>query len=91
MDFIEKVELIKTILKNNGYQDIANDIAEGQMSGGTLGEIFMIVCSKLLWIKQKNKVVYKVIELDAEMLLDYAAGIGYHIIAKNNSKYENGI
>jgi len=43
MNFFKKIESIKAILKTEGYLDIANDILEGQLSGGTGGEV-LIIC-----------------------------------------------
>jgi urease accessory protein UreE len=42
----------------------------------TGGEVLIMVCSKLLGIKQRNKEVYSVIKSDAEELIAYANAIG---------------
>lgn len=76
MDFFNKIELIKDILNRNGYKDVAAIILDAQLSGGTGGEVLIMVCSKLLTIKQRNKEIYSLIKSDAEELIAYAKSIG---------------
>jgi len=64
-------------LELSGFQVIKDDIHEGQLSGGTSGEIFSIVLSKLLEIKRSNKEVYQLVEIEIEEFIRYAKSINY--------------
>lgn len=68
MDFFNKTELIKKTLNQNNYKNISESILDAQLSGGTRGEVLLIVCSKLLDIKKANSKAYLLIKENAEEL-----------------------
>jgi hypothetical protein len=45
--FFDQIELIKSLLRQHGYEVIANDILEQQLAGGTGGEVLIMVCQGL--------------------------------------------
>ena len=68
MNWYNTLKDIYSKLNNNGYSSLANDIHEGQLSGGTSGEIFDIIISKLLKVKRDNSDEYFVIKDEVETL-----------------------
>lgn len=64
-------------LELSGYNKIKEDLHEGKLSGGTGGEIFSIVLTKLIDIKRHNPDVFRVIEKEIEEFIRYAKSINY--------------
>ncbi|MEO5600199.1 MAG: hypothetical protein ABIR06_04655 [Cyclobacteriaceae bacterium] len=62
-----------------GYSEISTDIHEGQLSGGTGGEIFDIIISKLIAIKTNKPHVYIIIKVEIDSIIEYGKSIGYLI------------
>jgi DNA repair protein RadC len=75
MNFLEKIELIKSKLTKVGESKLVEEILDLQLSGGTGGEVLISVCSKLLEIKRTNK-HYQLIKKETEELIQYANSIG---------------
>lgn len=81
MNYIQKIEEIKTNLRDANYNLLADDILEQQLSAGTGGEVLMMVCSKLLGLKEKDSVAYSKVKIQTEELLNYANSLGMYPIA----------
>ena len=64
-------------LNTNGFPHISKELHEEQMQGGTGGETFDLVLSKLLSIKKGQPEVYAVIQLETEWMIAYAKTINY--------------
>lgn len=64
-------------LEVSGFNAIKVDIHEGQLSGGTGGEIFSIVLTKLIDIKRHHPDAFCVIENEVEEFIRYAKSINY--------------
>jgi len=76
MNFLEKISLIKAKLSNAGFQYLANEITELQLSGGTGGEVLYMVCGKLMEIKKSTEEAFDFIESESIELIDYANSLG---------------
>ncbi|MEM8939929.1 MAG: hypothetical protein AAGC64_11330 [Bacteroidota bacterium] len=48
MDFLEKIEAIKKKFREIGREDLADQLLDRQLSGGTGGEVLALVCARLL-------------------------------------------
>jgi len=77
MDFLSKIENIKKLLAENKYEDYCQEILNLQLSGGTGGEVFVSVCSKLLELKKQDIKAFELVKKDAEELIAYAKSIDY--------------
>ena len=77
MNWHNTLRSIYSKLDANGLSDISRNIYEGQLSGGTAGEIFDIVLTKLISIKNNEPNVYKVIKPEIDSLINYGKSIGY--------------
>lgn len=75
MDFYKEIEAIKELLNKHGYHDVVAIILDAQLSGGTGAEVLIIVCPKLLGLKQQNAEAYYLIEDRASRLIAYANSI----------------
>ena len=78
MRFLDKIENIKAELINTGNTNIAEDILELQLSGGTGGEVLGLVCSKLIELKHMQSGIYDLISQPAEELMEYSKSLGMH-------------
>lgn len=78
MEFFEEIESIKKLLRQDGYGYLADDILDRQLSGGTGGEVLILVCSRLLGIKEIYPKAYKTIALKADGLIDYCRSTGLY-------------
>lgn len=77
MDYLICIENIKNKLKNGGYNQYYNDIVKAHLRAGTPGEILSSVCFEILEIRNKNTLVFEVINEEANALLNYAKYLGY--------------
>ena len=71
---------MKTIYQNldaNGFNHLSKEILEEQLTGGTGGEIFTLVMSKLISIKDHQPEVYALIKDETDWMIAYAKTIGY--------------
>ncbi|SHI38520.1 hypothetical protein [Pseudozobellia thermophila] len=64
-------------LEASGYKGIKEDIHEGQLSGGTGGEFFSIVLTKLIEIKKNQPIVYCLLKKEVDEFIAYAKSINY--------------
>jgi len=78
MNYLEKIEIIKSKLKEINYESIADRILELQLSGGTGGEVLISVCSELLRIRREEYKTFEYIESEANELIKYANSIGLY-------------
>lgn len=76
MDYLEKIELIKKKLVAGNRHDLADEILERQLSGGTGGEVLISVCGRLLSIRKEDKSIFELIKEESESLIKYANSIG---------------
>jgi hypothetical protein len=74
--FFDRMELIKSLLRQGGYGYVADDLLEQQLSGGTGGEVLMLVCARLLGIKQTDPEAYAVVAYEADELIAYCRQTG---------------
>jgi len=77
MNWHKTLQVIYSKLESNGFSDVAHEIHEGQLSGGTAGEIFDIVVTILISIKNNQTDVYEIIKSEVDSLIDYGKSIGY--------------
>jgi hypothetical protein len=77
MNWHNTLRSIYSKLDANGFHEISRDIYQGQLSGGTGGEIFDIVITKLISIKNNEPNVYEIIKTETDSLIDYGKSIGY--------------
>jgi hypothetical protein len=75
MSWIEILEAINEKLGTHGFMHISKEIEDEQLKGGTGGEIFSLVLSKLISIKKHQPEVYAVIQLETEWMIAYAKTI----------------
>lgn len=78
MNYLETIQQIRTTLSVNGYENISNDVLEQQLSGGTGGEVLIMVCSFLLGLKERNSNAYEKIEGLVLPLIRYANSLGLY-------------
>jgi hypothetical protein len=77
MDWHQMLKKIYIKLERAGFPQIAGEIHDAQLSGGTAGEIFDIVLTTLRQLKSENPKAYQVIEGEADELFAFARSIGY--------------
>ncbi|MEM6602268.1 MAG: hypothetical protein AAF649_12885, partial [Verrucomicrobiota bacterium] len=58
-------------------EDLAEQLLDLQLSGGTGGEVLTSVCARLLKFELAESDVYKEIKGEASELIGYANSIGY--------------
>ena len=75
MNFLEAIEKIKSKLKQNQNETLAQDILNLQLSAGTGGEVLMSICSKLLELKRADSRAYELIKAEADELIDYSKSL----------------
>jgi hypothetical protein len=75
-NIFEQITLIKTLMEQAGYKALADDILDQQLCGGTAGEVLMLVCARLLGVKEKYTNAYSVVESEANSLIKYCRSIG---------------
>jgi hypothetical protein len=71
---------LKTVyrkLEENGYGAIADHLHQEQLKGGTGGEIFGIVLTELLSIRDTRPEIHKLIETEVNSFIQFAKSIGY--------------
>lgn len=84
MNWHKKLKEIYNKLEEEGYYSIKREIYEGQISGGTAGEIFSIVLDKLINLKQTNHQAHEKIKSEIEEFIEYAKSINY--LPKNEDR-----
>lgn len=77
MNLLNDIEDIKKKLNEAGYDNLSNDILNAQISGGTPGEVLILVCSEILEIKKKNYKAYLTAQIEMDKLVDYAKSLNY--------------
>ena len=77
MDWATNITSIYEILKKNGLQHVAFEIGEEHVKGGTPGEMFILLVSKLMDIKECRPEVYALIKEETEWMIAYARKIDY--------------
>lgn len=77
MNWYNTLKDIYQKLEDAGYPEIKKDIHEGQLSGGTGGEIFLIVLTKLIELKRNNPKVYVIVKKEIDELIIYGKSINY--------------
>jgi hypothetical protein len=77
MNWIEILNKIYKKLEEKELTDIKSEIFEAQLSGGTGGEIFLLVTSTLIKIKNEKPHVYSLIKDEADSIINYGKEIGY--------------
>lgn len=77
MDWHRTLQVIYSKLESNGFSDVADDIHEGQLRGGTGGEIFDIVITILNSLRNNRPDAYQIIKPEIDTLIHYAKSIGY--------------
>ncbi len=77
MNWHNKLDKIYNKLEEEGYSSIKREIHEGQISGGTAGEIFSIVLDKLMNLEHTHHKAYEKIKDEIEEFIIYAKSIDY--------------
>jgi hypothetical protein len=77
MNWIKELDIIYKKLEMNGFDKEMNELADSQLSGGTGGEIFLLVTKRLIGIKKETPEVYSVIKNEVDNILEYGVEIGY--------------
>ena len=77
MNWHEALEEIYAKLESHGYEEMSVRIRTRELEGGTGGEIFDIVLSELLSIKETRHEVYDLIKPEVDSFIDFAKTIGY--------------
>ena len=77
MNWITTLEDIYQRLEGKGFTHVSKEIKEEELKGGTGGEIFTLVLSKLMSIKDDQPEVYAVIQDETDWMIAYARTIGY--------------
>lgn len=72
MEFIETVEQIKSKYREAGHEDLATQVNECLMQGGTFGERFLILAEWLKILKVKDFEKYSLAYGASELILDGA-------------------
>jgi hypothetical protein len=80
MNFLDVIERVKSKLKEIQQEEVAQEILDLQLAGGTGGEVLISVCSKLLDLKRNRFEVYQFIEKEAKDLIEYARSIDLYPI-----------
>lgn len=75
MNWIENLNNIYNTLNKYDLTTFTNELKEAQYSGGTGGEIFLIIATKLK--EWKTEEVYPLIRSDADKIIEYGKSIGY--------------
>ena len=73
----ERLENIYAILNENGFKHLIDQMIEEHGIGGTAGEIFSIACTWLAKIRNRRPDVYKLINKDADIILNEGVTIKY--------------
>ncbi len=77
MNWIDELNKIYWILEEKNLLKIKENIQDAQLSGGTGGEILMLVCDALIKIRREQPDIYVYIEKEADKLIVYEKEIGY--------------
>jgi len=77
MDWRIELNKIYTVLEENNLKQLLQELQEAQLIGGTGGEIFMIMSSKLIEIKKTNPTTYSLIKTEADKIINYGIEIKY--------------
>lgn len=72
MDFIKTVEQIKSKYREAGYEELAIEVNQCLMQGGTFGERFLILADWLKRLKVKDFEKYNLAYEESELILDGA-------------------
>ncbi len=76
MEVFERIKCINELLGQSGYGFLANIIVEELLAGGTDGERLILVCGRLLAMKEKYPDVYRLIGHEANGVIKYCRDIG---------------
>ena len=77
MNWTEQLNVIYEKLEENGFDEIKQELFDTQLSGGTGGEIFLLITNYLIKIKKERLHVYLVIREEVDSILEYGVKIGY--------------
>ena len=77
MNWVEVITLIYETLRAKGYRDIVYEIGEEHVKGGTPGEMFILIVTKLMSIKNTRPDVYALIKEETEWMIKYAQILNY--------------
>ena len=77
MDWVTIIKSIYQRLETNGFRDTSKEIQHEQLKGGTPGEMFTLVVSKLIDIKDQQPEIYAVIKEETDWMILYAKKINY--------------
>lgn len=77
MNWHRTLQEIYSKLELNGLGEVSREIKDEQLQGGTGGEIFGLVMTKLIQIKNKRPRIYSVIAQEVDALIEYGKSIGY--------------
>ncbi len=72
MDFIETVEQIKSKYREAGQEELATEVNQCLMRGGTFGERFLILADWLKRLKVTNFEKYNLAYEESELIIDGA-------------------
>jgi hypothetical protein len=77
MDWRIELEKIYDILDENNYKNLHQELLEAQLIGGTGGEVFMIMSTKLFEIKKSKPKIYELIKNEVDKIINYGIEIKY--------------
>lgn len=77
MNWIQELNNMYKKLEINGHQETKEEIYDAQLSGGTGGEIFLLVTNKLKELRDSKPDIYRLIKEEADQILHYGVLIGY--------------
>jgi hypothetical protein len=81
-NYLDTIEKVKNLFRESGNSEFEEMILNAQLEGGTAGERLMIVCSRLMWIKQHHPKIYLTAKLEADQLIKFARQSGLEPIPK---------
>jgi hypothetical protein len=77
MDWRLELDKMYTIFDKNDYKELKRKLLESQLIGGTGGEIFLIIATKLIEMKKLDPEVYNLIRDEADAIINYGIKIKY--------------
>jgi hypothetical protein len=77
MDWIKKLADIKSVLIENGFSNVVDEIINSQLVLGTSGEMYLSVMTVLMKLKDKHSDAYVLVKNDIEDLIVYGKSINY--------------
>jgi cation transport regulator ChaC len=76
-DFLNKVEYVRDALNEGGYPELAKQILDVQLSGGTPGEVFAGIAYYLNKMKDEHSQAYLLAREQIDEIIQYARSINY--------------